>query len=555
MTIPTLHIFTQRMFALIFAIGAMAVYPLESQINTNTEPIRIDSQKDIHKDGSKETIKDVTKEHIRPESTRTSDSNRTERRAGRQLVRELQNDIDGLLRSRDFTNSHIGICVVSADNGEYLYRENEQKNFIPASTQKLFTTSAALDFLGKDFRYCTRLYLDGIVDKNGEYVGNIIIRGSGDPTWSEYFNTNTQVIFDKWITKLDSLGIVSIKGNIIGDDSYFDNEYYAPGWMWDDMAYPFSAQVSALSSGDNKIDFVILPGAIAGEPARIMMKQDNRFLRVINSVITVNSSEPAEVVPIKNYGSDVIELRGKIPISGKSERDPFMLSVTIDNPTQYTVNLFKQVVESHRIKVRGAALTIDNWNERINYTQLEPLCEYFSPTLLQISNVINKQSHNLCAESILKTLGKETSGVGSFAKGVEYVKKYLVKNAINTDDMTIVDGSGLSRLNLCSPQKQTQLLWAILRSDKKGEFQSTLAVPGEIGTMRTRTVGTQAEKRLKAKTGTMNSVSTLAGYVTTRDGETFCFSIMMNNFSVPESVARNLQDLICMRLASFSRKG
>ncbi len=88
----------------------------------------------------------------------------------------------------------------------------------------------------------------------------------------------------------------------------------------------------------------------------------------------------------------------------------------------------------------------------------------------------------------------------------------------------------------------------------KTEFESSLAIPGEAGTMRNRTVGTLAEKKLRAKTGSMNNVSTLAGYVTTRDGETLCFAIMMNNFTVPEALARNLQDLICMRLASFSRR-
>jgi PBP4 family serine-type D-alanyl-D-alanine carboxypeptidase len=116
------------------------------------------------------------------------------------------------------------------------------------------------------------------------------------------------------------------------------------------------------------------------------------------------------------------------------------------------------------------------------------------------------------------------------------------------------DGSGLSRLNLCSPHQLAQLLWVIHRSDVGNEFESSLALPGEAGTMRTRTMGTLAEKKLKAKTGSMNNVSTLAGYVTTRDGEILCFAIMINNFTSPEALARNLQDLICMRLASFSRR-
>lgn len=487
----------------------------------------------------------------KPEKT---DTIKQERRISRSAIKELQGDIDGLLRSRDFTNAHIGISIISADNGESLYRENDVKNFIPASTLKLFTTAAALDLLGKDFRYSTRLYLDGTIMPNGEFLGNVILRGAGDPSWSDYFSTDPLEIFESWMSKLDSLGITSIKGNIIGDDSYFDGEYYAPGWMWDDMSYPYSAQVGALTVQDNKVDIAVLPGTIAGEQARIILGDESRYVRVINNIVTTNSNESTEISAYREPGSNVIELRGHIAIAGKAGSDPYRLSVTIDNPTLYTLSLLKKALENHKIKVRGAILDIDDWNERISYAQLQSVCEYFSPPLLNIINVINKQSHNLGAEMLLKTLGKESSGIGSFAKGVEYVRKFLIKNGIPSEDLVMVDGSGLSRLDLCSPHQLSQLLWILHKSECRNEFSASLPVPGEPGTLRSRTVGTLAEKRLKAKTGTMNNVSTLAGYVTTRDGETLCFAIMMSNFTVPEAVARNLQDLICMRLASFSRR-
>ncbi len=479
---------------------------------------------------------------------------KVERKVQRSAIKELQADVEGLLKSRDFTNAHIGISIISADNGESLYRENDKKNFIPASTLKLFTTAAALDFLGKDFRYYTRVYLDGTTSANGEFNGNIIIRGVGDPTWNSYFNTDAEEIFERWMLKFDSLGISSIKGNIIGDDSYFDNQRYAAGWMWDDMMYPYSAQVNALTADDNCADISVMPGMIAGEPAKIVVKQENRYVRIINNVTTINSNETTDITPYRDPNSNVIELRGRIPLAGKADRAPFQLSVTVDNPTQYVLHLFKQALENHKIRFRGAALSVDDWNERINYTQLEPVCQYVSPPLLNIISVINKHSHNLCAESLLKTLGKEYSGTGSFTKGVEYVTKFLTKYGIQTEDISLVDGSGLSRLNYCTPYQQTQLLWAMHRGDCHNEFASSLAVPGEPGTLRNRAIGTLAEKRIKAKTGSMNGVCTMAGYATTRDNETLCFSVMINNFTVPESVARNLQDLICMRLASFSRK-
>ncbi len=488
------------------------------------------------------------------QATQRVDTLKPERRSQRSAIKELQNDIDGLLKSRDFSNAHIGISVLSADNGEALYRENETKNFIPASTLKLFTTAAALDYLGKEFRYSTRLYLDGKISSGGEFTGNIILRGVGDPTWSEYFKSDAAAIFDAWMTKFDSLGIKSIKGNLIGDDSYFDNEHYASGWSWDDMSYPYSAQVSALSAEDNSIEISIMPGTIVGEQPKVTIKPDTRYVRIINNLVTVNSSEGTEVTPVRVPNSNVIELRGHIALEAKAGIEPTVISVTIDNPTLFVLHLLRQAFELHQIKVRGLVLDIDNWNERISYADLQPFCEHTSPPLQDIVAVINTQSHNLCAESLLKTLGKESSGNGSFTAGIETVKKYIMKLGIQHDDFIMNDGSGLSRLNLCSPHQLAQLLWAVRKSDIKQEFESSLALPGEAGTMRNRTVGTLAEKKLRAKTGSMNNVSTLAGYVTTRDGETLCFAIMMNNFTVPEALARNLQDLICMRLASFSRR-
>ena len=484
-----------------------------------------------------------------------TDTVKQERKIARSAIKELQNDIDGLLKSRDFTDSHIGVSVMSADNGEVIYKESDTKNFIPASTQKLYTTAAALDFLGKDFRYSTRLYLDGKTNANGEFVGNVILRGSGDPTWSSYFNTDPLSIFDSWMMKFDSLGIKSIKGNIIGDDTYFDSEHYGPGWSWDDMPYPYSAQVGALSANDNKVDIIIYPGSIAGEPARVVIKDDNKYVRIVNSIITSNIGEATDISVDREPATNIVELHGRISLEGKAGAEPFKISVTVDNPTLYVLHLLKQSLEAHQIKVRGALLDGGNWSERINYTQLKPVCEYLSTTLSNIVAVVNKTSHNLCAESLLKTLGKETSGTGSFANGVENVKSFLTKSGIQHENFYMVDGSGLSRLNLCSPNNLSQLLWSMRKGENKEVFETSLAVPGEQGTMRTRTVGTLAEKKLRAKTGSMNSVCTLAGYVTTRDGETLCFAIMINNFSAPENLARNLQDLICMRLASFSRKG
>jgi D-alanyl-D-alanine carboxypeptidase/D-alanyl-D-alanine-endopeptidase (penicillin-binding protein 4) len=155
---------------------------------------------------------------------------------------------------------------------------------------------------------------------------------------------------------------------------------------------------------------------------------------------------------------------------------------------------------------------------------------------------------------LLKTLAKETQGEGSFDKGTDYLLKYLKSNSITSDNIRIVDGSGLSRFNLFTPRNFVTLLSNIYRSNYREQFVKTLAEPGEEGTLLRRMKRSRAENNVRAKTGSMNNISAICGYVTTRDKEVLAFSIMMQNFTAPMTTAQNLQDLILMRLSSFSRK-
>jgi PBP4 family serine-type D-alanyl-D-alanine carboxypeptidase len=467
-------------------------------------------------------------------------------------IQELQNDINALIDSPDFAYATIGIAVQSLETGDYLYRLNDMKNFVPASTQKLLTTAAALEYLGPEFQFTTSLYIDGTISRSGEFTGNIIIRGTGDPTLSPVFDENPMEIYDLMALKLDSMGIKTIKGNIIGDDSFFDNIYYPSGWAWDDMLYPYSAQVNALSVFDNKIDIIISQGEQVGDLAVIRMKPENSYLTLINSVKTVAAELPTSVVPVKQANSNTIILDGDIALD--SLKQEIVVSVAIDNPTLFFLHLFKRALEKRKISHRGALLDIDDCNEKFLYPKLILVEEHTSAPLKDILPVINRNSHNLACEMLLKAIGKETTGKGSFAKGIEQVKKFARKSGISTDNVIFVDGSGLSRLNLISPRNQINLLSSIFRSDYKDVFIKSLAVPGKNGTLKRRMLKSLAESNLWAKTGSMNNISSLCGYLRSRDGEYFAFSIMMMNFTVPDSLVQNLQDLICMRIAGFTRK-
>lgn len=464
----------------------------------------------------------------------------------------LRNDIKSLISNSDFANANIGLCVQAVESGEYIFVSNESKNFIPASTQKIITTAAALDYLGADFKFSTKLYLDGKLNGNGEFMGNVIIRGLGDPSLSKYYHKEPLEIFDVWIKKLDSLGINSITGNIIGDDSYFDDVYYGPGWSWDDFSYFYSSQVSALSFNDNRVDLYIYSGDSVGDAARINSYPQSNYYRINNRIKTSHPTLSNSLNGSRDFNSNIIKLWGSVPYE-QSRKTPNTLSLTIENPTLYFLNIFKSKLEQEKISFSGGLMKKSDVHENIDYLHSLLLAENFSPPLKEIIDVINQESHNLAAEMILKTLGKENFGNGTFYSGSEYLQKFLLKAGVNVQNVKIFDGSGLSRLNLISPRNLVNVLNYVYRSSNKDIFIKSLAKPGEPGTLKRRMNRSKAEKNVVGKTGSMNNVSAICGYVTTSDNETFAFAIMMQNFTVPTSLASNLQDLILMRLSSFSR--
>lgn len=468
-------------------------------------------------------------------------------------LQELKTDLDIIVNDPNFRNAVIGVHVVSLQKNDVLYKANESKSLIPASNMKLLTTAAALEYLGPDFTYTTTVFLDGSV-RRGEFSGNIFVRGAGDPSMSTFFLANPMDIFERWADALDSLGIRAIRGNIIGDDSYFDNTTWGPGWAWDDILYPFSSQISALSFNDNKVDFLLVPGNAPGTPASVTMQPNNAYMTVINNVITGQIGETTNILPIREAYSNVVELTGSLELDTTGTPTPLLQTVTVDNPTQFMMSLFKQTLENRGIRVQGGVFSIAEWDDRVNYTSLSPLCYYTSPPLRQIVHIINTNSHNLAAEMLLKTMAKEITGTGSFDKGSEVLRNFVAQYGIPQESVSIADGSGLSRANLLTPRQITTVLAAMYRSRYRADFINSLASPSQPGTLATRMQGTRAEQNLQAKTGSMGHVCALSGYVTSRDKEPLAFSLILNNFTVPQSLARNLQDLFVMRLASFQRK-
>lgn len=462
----------------------------------------------------------------------------------------LSRELDELFSDPAFDTATWGVVIQSLDNGEYLYRRNENKGFMPASNMKLYTTAVSLMKLGPDYRYRTTLLGTGQIE-NGVLQGDLILHGTGDPSICARFHEEDPLaVFRAWADSLKEKGVTKIAGRIIGDDNYFEDEIMGYGWEWDDQSDYYAAQISAVTFNDNCVDILFAPGEKTGDSARYQLRPNTGFVRIHNRVTTVRPGLETGVVFKRKRAFNDVTISGSIALHS----DPGWDSFSVENPTFYAVYVLRELLQKEGIEISGRAFDIDSLK---NFHYLPDsatvLASYKSPPLSEIVRTVNKRSQNLYAELLLRTLAKQFTDVGDGPHGVKVVKNVLAQYGIDPDRFGMVDGSGLSRFNLITPMQTSYLLRAMHRHSAGHYYYDSLPIAGVDGTIRGRMRGTAAENNVHAKTGYIGRVRSLSGYVTTRNNEKLSFVMMVNNYFVPTSKANAIQDLVCERLANFSR--
>jgi len=459
-------------------------------------------------------------------------------------------EIKRSLNDPAFYNGYWGVAIQSLKTGQYYYLRNENKSFRPASNLKLFTTGTALVKLSPDFTYLTKLYRTGKI-KNGILNGDVVIRGSGDPTITGRFHDGDMLqVFRDWADSLKKEGVKKITGRIIGDDNYFSDEIMGEGWAWDYQSDWYAAQISALSFNDNCVDIIFTAGKREGDPVSYRLEPPGNYVRVINKVVTAPPHQAKGVFFHRLRGKNIVTITGSLEIGTKEKRDWF----SVENPTLYAATVFTETLRSAGSSIDGEPADIDSLPNLI-YSQSDSfrIASYQSPPLRDIVKVINKVSQNLYAELLLRTLGKVYMNDGSARGGIVVVKRFLASIGIDTNKVAMFDGSGLSHLDMVTPGQVITLLRALYQSSVKDDFLDSLPIAGVDGSLRNRMKMTAAQGNVRAKTGYISNTRSLSGFVTTKDGEPLVFSLLVNNYLVPTSMANNLQDWICERLANFSR--
>ncbi|MEW5745627.1 MAG: D-alanyl-D-alanine carboxypeptidase/D-alanyl-D-alanine-endopeptidase [Nitrospirota bacterium] len=449
---------------------------------------------------------------------------------------------DELFDAPAFAAARWGAAVRSTETGRVVYRRDEQKAFTPASSMKLFTTAVALVKLGPEFRYTTELSAVGEA-KDGILHGDLVVRGSGDPTLSA-------AVFEAWIEKLIAGGIREIRGRVIGDDTAFDDQLLGTGWSWDDETFGYAAQISGLTFNDNSITVHITPGPHAGDPATVKITPDTRYVTVINQAVTAPADRPNALRFVREPGANRIRISGFIAAASQ----PLSQSISVHNPTHFAATVLKEMLESKGIAVSGGALDIGELRTSPEYASSKTVAVYTSPPLSDLIRITNKLSRNLYAEQLFRTIGKVIGGEGSTARASAVMKDTLAAMGIPPEAVAIHDGSGLSRLNLVTPLHTVILLDAMAKHEHFSYFYDSLPVAGVDGTLERRMRSTGAESNVRAKTGYFSQVRALSGYLATREGELLAFSLLANNYLGSPADTRELQDRFCDLLSTLSRQ-
>ena len=463
-------------------------------------------------------------------------------------LQALQAELAAIFRNPAVTHAHWGVKVVSLRDKAVVYSHNSAEFLIPASNQKLLTVAAAVERLGWDFRFTTRIAATGPIGPDGTLNGDLVITGDGDPTINprhpERWNT-----FDRWAQALTAKGIRVISGNVVGDDNAFAEPGWGVGWAWDNLQDGYAAPIGALQYNENQIEVIVGPGLSPGAPAIVATSPIGSGIFIVNKVQTAAAGAPSGVTLARVPGTPFLHVRGLVAVDAK----PLTVLGAVHNPTEFYLEALRDVFSRYGITVSGSMTDIDELREPPKSEGNIELIVDRSPPLLEIVDVLMKWSRNGYAETLLAAMapaGTPASG----SDGLEAMRTTLAGFGLPPDSYLPRDGSGLSRYDYVSADALTTLLGAMASNPAHAErFRSTLPVAGMSGLLANRMKGTPAEGRVVAKTGALFNIRSLAGYLTTLAGEPMAFSILVNNFRVANREIDDITDKALIRLVAFAR--
>lgn len=435
-------------------------------------------------------------------------------------------------KQKKWAGGILGLSIRSADTGDIYLSHNGDIRLHPASNMKILTTVAALRILGPDYKFSTEIRLDGKL-VGDVWEGDIYIVGKGDPT----LQIND---YQKFAAILYKYGIRTITGRIIGDDTWYDDIRLSEDLIWSDAQYYYGAEVSALTiSPDEDYDTgsvkIIIQPSQLGEPPQYRLYPNTSYVTIENHAVTVAQAEEEELCITREHGGNHIYMKGNIGI----DHDVRQEWMAVWRSTDYVVDTFVQTLKEMGITIKGKSKT---GKAVPNNTMC--ICKHSSPKLAEILIPFMKLSNNGIGEILVKEMGRFVYGEGTWDAGLKVVKEQIQSYGVNMETLQIKDGSGISHSNLLPANELSKLLYRIQSEKWFPLLLDTLPVAGEQnrmvgGTLRERMKGFS----VKAKTGTIEGVSTLSGYINVKTEQRVIFSILLNNL-IDEEIGKEIEDEI-----------
>lgn len=465
---------------------------------------------------------------------------------------ELGQLIDHAIDTSDFSSARWGVSVISLQDGRILYARNADQLFTPASNMKIYTTAVALDLLGSEYQWHTSVYANSQPDASGLIKGDLTLYGRGAPDLLSQPKRDSRATLAQLADDLYQRGVRRISGNVIGDESYFRAEQFGVGWQWNDLQWYFGAEPSALSINGNEVDVEIRPANNVGEAALVRLSNAQDYVHLSNDTIMVKRGEQMTVGINRGLTNNELKVWGEIPVGAKD----FGTRLSVHDPALWAARLLSAALKTRGIAVDGEARTRDfraPQSARFDPTKAFELASVSSKPLSEVIRETNKESVNLNAELILRTLGRErgqmapemdtrkTHERGDDEAGVAVIRQWLKRAGIGADNLALHDGSGLSRLDLVTPDATAHLLLAISKAPSASVFRESLPLSGSDGTLQTRL--RPYKDRISAKTGSLVYDSSLSGFVSTASGETLAFSVMCNDQTSRASSIRLIDEI------------
>jgi D-alanyl-D-alanine carboxypeptidase/D-alanyl-D-alanine-endopeptidase (penicillin-binding protein 4) len=435
-----------------------------------------------------------------------------------------------------------GIAVQSLDRDERLVELNPAALLAPASAAKILAAAAASEAVGWNYAYETTLRATGPV-VNGVLNGDLVAVGSGDPTIEGRIGQG----FQPWVAAVRAAGIRRVQGRVIGDDDRVEEPRPPMAWAWDDIGFPTGILFGALNAYENRITLTVTPGASAGAPGNVTVERHAASRPIVNRTTTGLPSSIEVVYPEQRPGDAFLSIVGSIPLRSK----PVPVLASAGNPTLWFATVLRDRLLQNGIEVSGEAVDVDDARPAPARTGTT-LYVHRSPPLSAIVQPMLKNSVNLYAEAVMR-LNAPRGGPATMDAALDGLRRRLATWGIASDAHQLVDGSGVSRRSVVSADAMCAVLKRMAAPTAGAPFTQALPVAGVDGTLLDRMRGTPAAGNVRAKTGTMNNVRSLAGYATTRDGERLAFAIMANNFEGSGDAANQAIDAMVVALAGFRR--